>query len=148
MKLLTRFFALAFCFATVFPTALPAQQTAAEHGIAVSHMERSVNPGDDFYRYANGEWLNKTELPPDRGSIGVFSILDDTANKRTAGIIEEAAKSNGKPGSNERKIADLYNSYMDEKAIEAVRQYKFKPAMKDGKPVKVDLYIDVNFQIF
>ena len=119
MKLPTKFFALAFCFATVFPTALPAQQTAAEHGIAVSHMERSVNPGDDFYRYANGEWLNKTELPPDRGSIGVFSILDDTANKRTAGIIEEAAKSNGKPGSNERKIADLYNSYMDEKAIEA-----------------------------
>ena len=37
---------------------------------------------------------------------------------------------------------------LDEKAIEAVRQYKFKPAMKDGKPVKVDLYIDVNFQIF
>ncbi len=36
---------------------------------------------------------------------------------------------------------------LDEKAIEAVRQYKFKPAMKDGKPVKVDLYIDVNFQI-
>ena len=37
---------------------------------------------------------------------------------------------------------------LDEKAIEAVRQYKFKPAIKDGKPVKVDLYIDVNFQIF
>lgn len=36
---------------------------------------------------------------------------------------------------------------LDEKAIEAVRQYRFKPAMKDGKPVKVDLYIDVNFQI-
>ena len=37
---------------------------------------------------------------------------------------------------------------LDEKAIEAVRQYKFKPAMMNGKPVKVDLYIDVNFQIF
>jgi protein TonB len=37
---------------------------------------------------------------------------------------------------------------LDEKAVEAVRQYRFKPAMKDGKPVKVDLYIDVNFQIF
>lgn len=36
---------------------------------------------------------------------------------------------------------------LDDKAMEAVRQYKFKPAMKDGKPVKVDLYIDVNFQI-
>jgi len=37
---------------------------------------------------------------------------------------------------------------LDEKAVEAVRQYKFRPATKDGKPVKVDLYIDVNFQIF
>jgi protein TonB len=37
---------------------------------------------------------------------------------------------------------------LDEKAVEAVRQYKFKPATKDGKPVKVELSIDVNFQIF
>jgi len=37
---------------------------------------------------------------------------------------------------------------LDEKALEAVRQYKFKPAMQNGKPVKVDMYIDVNFQIF
>ena len=37
---------------------------------------------------------------------------------------------------------------LDEKAVEAVRQYKFKPATKDGKPVKVDLYVDVNFNIF
>jgi periplasmic protein TonB len=36
---------------------------------------------------------------------------------------------------------------LDEKAVEAVRQYKFKPAMRDGKPVKVDLYINVVFQI-
>jgi protein TonB len=37
---------------------------------------------------------------------------------------------------------------LDEKAVEAVRQYKFKPATKDGKPVAVDMYVEVNFQIF
>lgn len=37
---------------------------------------------------------------------------------------------------------------LDEKAVEAVRQYRFKPATKDGEPVMVDLYIDVKFQIF
>jgi len=37
---------------------------------------------------------------------------------------------------------------LDEKAVEAVRQYKFKPAMKDGKPVKVELSIDVRFEIY
>jgi len=37
---------------------------------------------------------------------------------------------------------------LDEKAVEAVRQYKFKPAMQNGKPVKVDMYVDVNFNIY
>jgi protein TonB len=37
---------------------------------------------------------------------------------------------------------------LDEKAVEAVRQYKFKPAMEGGKPVPVELNIEVNFQIF
>jgi periplasmic protein TonB len=46
------------------------------------------------------------------------------------------------------KVARGVGMGLDEKAIEAVRQYKFKPATQNGKPVKVDLYIDVNFQIF
>ena len=46
------------------------------------------------------------------------------------------------------KVARGVGMGLDEKAVEAVRQYKFKPAMQNGKPVKVDLYIEVNFQIF
>jgi len=46
------------------------------------------------------------------------------------------------------RIARPIGMGLDEKALEAVRQYKFKPAMNNGKPVPVDLYIDVNFQIF
>jgi protein TonB len=37
---------------------------------------------------------------------------------------------------------------LDEKAVEAVKQYRFKPAMEDGKPVTVEMYVVVNFQIF
>jgi endothelin-converting enzyme/putative endopeptidase len=89
------------------------------HGIVVSNMDRSVKPGDDFDEYSNGGWSKRTEIPPDRSNIGVFSALADLSNKRTAGLIEEAAKANAPAGSNLRKIADLYNSYMDEAAIEA-----------------------------
>jgi periplasmic protein TonB len=46
------------------------------------------------------------------------------------------------------RIARGVGMGLDEKAVEAVRQYKFKPATQNGKPVKVDLYVDVNFQIF
>jgi protein TonB len=37
---------------------------------------------------------------------------------------------------------------LDEKAKEAVQQYRFKPAMENGKPVPVELNVEVNFQIF
>ncbi|MGA2645965.1 MAG: M13 family metallopeptidase [Candidatus Sulfotelmatobacter sp.] len=94
----------------------PAPET---HGIDVANMDRSVKPGDNFYEYANGGWIKRTEIPPDRASIGVFSKLADLSNKRTAGLIGEIAKSNPAQGSGARKVADLYNSYMDEAAIEA-----------------------------
>src|ERR1700723_119524 len=103
------------------PLAADAQSTPAPetHGIVVANMDRSVKPGDDFYRYANGEWIKRTEIPPDRSDMGVFDSLIDLSQKRIAGLIEEAAKANAPAGSNTRKIADLYHSYMNEAAIEA-----------------------------
>ncbi|MES2220786.1 MAG: M13 family metallopeptidase [Acidobacteriota bacterium] len=90
------------------------------HGSRVANMDRSVTPGDNFYLYANGDWIKRTEIPADRAGVGVFSRLDDEANKNTAALIQEAAKANGPTGSEARKIADLYNSYMDESAIEKI----------------------------
>jgi putative endopeptidase len=89
------------------------------HGISVANMDRSVTPGDNFYLYANGDWIKRTVIPADRAGIGVFSTLDDMANKNTAALIQESAKADAPAGSEARKIADLYNSYMNESAIEA-----------------------------
>ena len=105
-----------FAAALLAATAVHAQATAAvtnsaAHGIAVGNIDRSVKPGDDFYRYANGAWIARTEIPADRAGIGVFSVLADRSSKNVAAIIEEAAKSNAPAGSNARKIADLYNAY-------------------------------------
>src|ERR1051326_348912 len=97
------------------------------HGIPLANLDPSVQPGDDFYRYANGAWLKRTELPPDRTSIGVFTVLSDLTNKPTAAIIEEPAKSKS-PAS--RQIADLYNSYMNEAAIEAKGLAPLKPQVE------------------
>jgi putative endopeptidase len=98
-----------------------AQSAAAPetHGIIVANMDRSVKPGDDFYRFANGAWIQRTEIPPDRAGVDVWSKLEDQSNKRTADLIEEIAKSNAPAGSGSRKVADLFNSYMDEAGIEA-----------------------------
>ena len=97
------------------------------HGISVANMDRSVKPGDDFYDYTNGDWIKRTEIPADRAGIGVFSKLDDTSNKRTLALIEEIAKSNPPAGSEARKVADLFNSYMNEAAVESKGVAPIKP---------------------
>jgi putative endopeptidase len=104
-------FAAAMC-----PQSLLAQGT---HGISVDNIDRAVKPGDDFYHYANGAWIKRTEIPPDRVGMDVWTKLADVGNKRMADLIAEIAKSNPAAGSPTRKVADLYNSYMDEAAIEA-----------------------------
>lgn len=91
---------------------------AAGAGISLADMDRSIQPGDDFYRYANGEWLQKTVIPPDRAGLSVFAQLDDLSKHRVVALIEDLVKSSP-TDEGERKIADLYRSYMDEPGIEA-----------------------------
>ena len=106
------------------------------HGIVIANMDPSVKPGDDFYEYTNGAWIKRTEIPADRGRIGVFSALADQSDKRTAALIEESAKASGAAGSGPRKIGDLYNSYMDEAGIEAKGMAPLEPHLKAIAAIK------------
>jgi endothelin-converting enzyme/putative endopeptidase len=94
-------------------------------------MDPAVKPGDDFYRFVNGAWLARTEIPADRGGIGVFTVLADQSNKNVAAIIEEAAKSGAGGSPNARRIADLYNAYMNEAAIEALGMKPLQPHLAE-----------------
>jgi putative endopeptidase len=106
------------------------QQAAESHGIVAENMDPGVNPGDDFFRYANGGWLKRTEIPADRGSVGAFLTLRDKSDQRVKGLVDEAVNSNAAPGTNSRKIADLYHSYMDEAGIEAKGLTPLEPHLK------------------
>jgi putative endopeptidase len=98
--------------------AQPAEQQKT-HGIAIANMAPTVKPGDNFYLYANGGWMERAVIPADRSRIGVFDALNDLSQKRTRTLIEEAGQAKGSAGSTTRKIADLYHSYMDEAGIES-----------------------------
>src|SRR6266550_9310964 len=78
---------------------------AASHDIDQGAIDPSVAPGDDFFRYANGGWLKRTEIPPDRSSYGVWSILFDRAQQRTRELMERAAAGSPPAGSDEHKVA-------------------------------------------
>ena len=119
----------AFCLALLTGYA---QDTAAQdsHGIVVNNMDRSVKPGDNFFEYANGDWITRTVIPPDRARVGVFTTLGDLSDKRTAALIEEAANDTPSNGSGGSKIANLYNSYMNEATIESTGLAPLRPHLE------------------
>jgi putative endopeptidase len=108
--------------ATLWPDATAAPRAAAAGavpGLDVAAIDRSVVPGDDFFRYANGTWLKTTEIPPDRSSWGSGAVLVELTTKRTADLIRDAA-AHAAPGTDARKIGDYYAAFMDEGRIESL----------------------------
>ena len=99
-------------------------------GVDLSGMDRTVKPGDDFFRYANGTWAKTATIPPDQTSYGAFYMLDDLSEARVRGILERwAAAKDLKPGTDEAKVAALYRTFLDEAAVEKL----------DGKPIQPHL---------
>jgi putative endopeptidase len=96
-------------------------------GVDLTGMDKTVAPGDDFYKFVNGKWMARTEIPADRSSWGGFAILRNLSDERTRSIIEDAAKTQNAPGSVMEKIGVTYATFMDEAAIEAKGAAPLKP---------------------
>jgi len=109
-------------------TAAPAgKPKLGDFGVDTTAMDKSVLPGNDFYRFVNGKWMERTEIPADRSSWGGFAILRDLSDTRTRAVIDEAAKTQNAPGSVRDKIGTTYASFMDAPAIEAKGAAPLKP---------------------
>lgn len=94
------------------------QPQLGEWGFDTTGMDLTVKPGDNFFLYANGNWLKRTEIPADQSVYGAFNALRDESDKRVRLIVEDLAKKQWPAGTDEQKIADYYNSYLDVAAIE------------------------------
>ncbi|MBF6063101.1 M13 family metallopeptidase [Nocardia terpenica] len=88
-------------------------------GIDLTYRDPAVRAQDDLFVHVNGLWLDSYEIPADRAVDGAFRVLFDRAELDVQAIITAAADANAEPGSEERKIGDLYRSFMDEAAVEA-----------------------------
>ncbi|UTW44810.1 M13 family metallopeptidase [bacterium SCSIO 12696] len=89
------------------------QPVYGDWGVDLTAQNLAVKPGDDFYRYSSGAWLDSYKLPADKTRYGVFSRLADDAQKQVKAIILELGEGSYEKGTVEQKIGDLYKSYMD-----------------------------------
>jgi putative endopeptidase len=103
--------------------------TAPDIGIDLSYIDKSVKPGDNFFEYANGNWLKTARIPADRSNTGAFYDIFQLTEKHTADLIRNAGAGNPAAGSNARKIADYYAAYMDTAAIDKAGLAPIKPEL-------------------
>jgi putative endopeptidase len=103
-----------FCF--VAASLLSLSQINAQQknsGINLDLMDKSVKPGDDFFRYVNGSWFDKTEIPADRTRWGSFDELRQNTDKDALAILKDAASKKLDPKSDQAKAVNVYKTYMD-----------------------------------
>ena len=108
-------------------------------GLNPTDMDTSVRAQDDFWNHINGHWLANTEIPNDKPSYGSFDILQDKALENLRTIVEAAQKHPQNDG--ERKIGDLYTSFMDEPRLEALGLKPLQPELAriDALKTKSDI---------
>jgi len=82
-------------------------------GVILKNMDTLVKPGDNFDAYVNGNWAKSNKIPADKASIGVGQIIDDKAQEDVKAIIENSSKGNFANGSDEQKIGDFYEAFMN-----------------------------------
>ena len=88
---------------------------------SVENMDTSVDPANDFYRYASGSWLDRVERPARFGSYGIFAIMTDRLTKQVSVVAAEAGEkaASAPKGSPTQLVGDFYKAYMNVEAIDA-----------------------------
>ena len=108
--------AVTACAPDVSEQVSPIQGTGV--GIDIEAIDKSVDPGDDFFLYANGNWLNATQIPADRSSTGSFLMAQERAEERLRMLVEEVAGTPQDDDTPEGMIARYYTAFMDQRAID------------------------------
>ncbi len=119
------------------PAATPPPPSSRRSGLLLDGFDPGVSPKVDLFRHANGKWLETTEIPADRSNYGAFTVLSDEAEKNQRAIVVECQQNaQAAPGSDERKIGDLYASFMDEAAVEAAGLEPLRPLLAEVDAVE------------
>src|ERR1041385_5597945 len=124
------------CFTAAFgqPTGKP--QYGA-WGFDKDGADLKTKPGDDFFRYANGAWLDRVQIPADKPGYSLRLAMSDLTEQRLHDLMEETAKkAEAKPTTLEGKVGAFYKSFMDEAAIEKAGASGLKAMLAEVQSAK------------
>jgi putative endopeptidase len=106
-------------------------------GFDSSGADLKAKPGDDFFRYANGAWLDRVQIPADKAAYSLRLAMTDLTEQRLHDLMEEMAKkAEAKPASIEGKAGTFYKSFMDEARIEKVGTSSLKDKLAEIQSAK------------
>jgi putative endopeptidase len=89
-------------------------------GFDPEYLSEDIDPGDDFFAYANQKWIDANPLPPDRARFGAFDLLREKSTFDVKAVVDDlSAKPAAQLSGNERRIVDAYNAFLDSDGIEA-----------------------------
>ena len=106
-----------------------AQQEKLGSGIDKTNMDLTIKPGNDFYRYAAGNWMKNHPLDAEHTDNGAFTDLFEQNQKRIQDIILEYASKPQQKGSLGQKIGSLYNLRMDSVRLNKEGWAPIKPTL-------------------
>lgn len=108
-------------FLAVMAACSPQKEKEAVPGLDLKNLDLTASPKEDFYRFANGGWMDSTEIPADQGRWGGFNELREKNDKVVLDVLERAAKNPAyADGSDERKAIDFFSVGMDTMLAERV----------------------------
>ena len=125
-----------------------AQDGVRALGIDTTNFDRSVRPQDDFFRFVNGGWIQRTEIPQDASSWGAFNELREKSRTALHAIVDEAMASHAPAGSETRKVGDLYASYMDSARVESLGLTPLQGELRAVAAVKTPAQLPAAFAHF
>jgi predicted metalloendopeptidase len=147
-KAAERIVAAVSVIASVVITSPAFGQSGHALGFDTANFDRSVRPQDDFFRYVNGGWLKRADIPADASSWGAFNELRETSRNALHTILEDASKSKAAPGTEERKVGDLYASYMDTATVERLGITPLAGEMRTIAALQTTAQLPVTFAHF
>jgi len=109
---------LSGCGHSTVPQAAAAPQPALVSGLELQYFDPATRPQDDLYQHVNGKWLSSFEIPADKSDYDQFTRIEDAVQQQLHSLVDGLLQSVDAADPDQRKIADLYASFMDEAALE------------------------------